>query len=169
MDLASHTLSLSSDGKLKFVPLDPSMIKTKSEPKPMPSVEEDIVSPASATTAESMPTSLMDTESGLSASAGANSPSASASLSVGAVGGAAGISVSSPGATASSPDNPMEAEPEMRSKRKGRSMPGFGKKHKSVSGGGDVSTRKSREAKVQSMPGFAKGASESSGKRIPLC
>lgn len=178
ISLASHTLSYNSEGILTVVPLDPSKISQQTSPtsstaqSPTSSqppggsasvtsgisagaeVEEQIVS-QSAQVAHATPTT-----DDMNASFSASAPGASASFSGGSVNGAADASVS-----ATSPQiSVTPPEVEMR-KKKGFSLPGFGKKHKSATVGAHVSgeagasgSHKSRDSKTKSMPGFNKKA-----------
>ena len=166
VDLSTHTLSLLPDGKLHLVPLDPSKIKVKNQNKQTVSVQEDIVAPVTVSTSETVPDIDITTgnEPGISASAGANSPGASTSLGVGAVGGTAAVSVSSPGLkTSASAADSADVGLQTRNKRKGFSMPGFGKKDKPVVVGEEAGA--SREAKVRTMPHHQKDFAGSLGMR----
>ena len=187
IDLASHTLALSPEGKLQVVPLDPSKIKTKTKPSVSvspPQIDEEVIAPALATTAETAPRTMSasgsaDMDVSFSASAGASSPGLSTSLDGGASGsGRAEVNLNSPAITVSGPKvtagadgttDSADAGVEMRSKRKGFSLPGFGKKHRSLNVEGDAgatggASNKERGSKTLSMPGFKKKSPN--GKRI---
>lgn len=150
VDLASHTLALSPQGKLQVVALDPHRIRTRTLPANIsqatePTVSADFISPVFAGKSEAAPEASADTAmaTGFSASAGANSPGASASLHGGAVGGNAEVNLSSPDLASAGSENidSLDTGVEGRSKRKGKafSLPGFGRKN------GAKSKRKSKE------------------------
>lgn len=154
MDLSSHTLSQTADGRLIVVPLDPSKIKTKPKvEKPQEETQEQAVIPASVTLAETAPALNADVGMSLTGSADASGSAG------GAINGSADTAVPSiqiEGAVAS-PD----ANVQLRKKqKKSFSLAGFGKKHKSVAdteqGKQPSKERKSRSAKTRSMPGFGK-------------
>lgn len=128
VDLSSHTFSLNSEGQLELVPLHPSQIKvraksTSSVPAAAPKVEEEI-SPAAAQSSMSSPSMDTSTDASFSASAGANLPGMSTSLTGGSVDGMAAITVTSPQLR-----DDTDVGIEKRRKRKGLSLPGFGKRH----------------------------------------
>lgn len=127
VDLSSHTLALSPDGVLRFVPLHPSQIKpvkiSTSRIRSQPiAVEEQISAEAAAPDVEMSPTSAKVQFSG-----SLNSPDMQTSATLPAP---AAINVSD-GAV----DGP-DAGVTTRRKRKGFSLPGFGRKSRPRSSGG---------------------------------
>lgn len=168
-----------------MIPLDPSQIKVKSKPAVSAQIEEEAIAPVSAITAETAPrtmsTGSADMDVSFSASAGASSPGLATSLGGGASGsGGAQVNLKSPSIEVSPPKvsasadasaDAADAGVEMRSKRKGFSLPGFGKKHKSLNVEGDAGASggvsgKGRGSKTLSMPGFKKKSPN--GKEIQM-